>query len=147
LWLDDAGIRLEPQPRIAGVGRLDGRVSPRLCLEIDGSQHAEGSARPSSSSGSGAGEIMSTGADASQVDGARQFEDDRRRDVAIVFAHQRSLRFTYRQLYRDWGTCLAAIRVLLAEESRVAQLERDSAALRKRRRSDRLRRLNRAGPP
>jgi very-short-patch-repair endonuclease len=126
LWLDDAGIAFEPQPRIEGVGRLDGRVSPRLCVEVDGSQHAEAS---------------------SQDAGKNQFEEDHRRDVAIVFADQRSLRFTYRQLHLDWERCLAAIRRLLAEEARIAQLERDSAVLRKRRRSERLRRLARASPP
>ncbi len=126
LWLDDAGIAFEPQQSIPGVGRLDGRVSPRLCVEVDGSQHAEGSPRD---------------------DGKSQFEEDHRRDIAIVFADQRALRFTYRQLYRDWETGLAAIRRLLAEETRIVQLERDSALLRKRRRSAQLRRQSRARPP
>lgn len=128
LWLADAGIRFHPQTAVAGVGRLDGRVSPGLCIEVDGTQHS--SVDPPARGGR-----------------LSPFEDDHRRDIAIVFSDQRSLRFTYRQLYRQWDLCLAAIRHLLAEEVRIAALERDSVRLRKRRTSDRARQSVRRHPP
>lgn len=128
LWLEDAGIPFQPQTTIAGVGRLDGRVSSGVCIEVDGTQHA--SADPPARAGR-----------------LSPFEDDHRRDIAIVFTDQRSLRFTYRQLYLQWDRCLAAVRHLLAEEERIAALERDSVRLRKRRTSDRARQSVRRHPP
>ncbi|WP_165070493.1 PDDEXK family nuclease [Marisediminicola senii] len=115
LWLGDAGIRFEPQPRLAGVGRLDGRVSRYTYLEIDGSQHDAPTEGP--------------------VDAASsQFERDRHRDTVAAIDGKRVLRFTYRQLYTSWHMCLAAVRRAVADDARRELAERDAARYRKRRR-------------
>ena len=87
LRLGDVGIDFVPQPRVAGVGRLDGKVSPRVFVEIDGRQH----------------DPEWTGETASS------FESDRDRDLVLAAAGARSIRITYRQLEHDWETCLRAI--------------------------------------
>ena len=87
LWLADAGIRLEPQPSVPGVGRLDGRVSDRLYIEVDGAQHGEDWVGDTPSS----------------------FENDHRRDARMAASGNRVLRFTNRQLVDEWPECLAAI--------------------------------------
>lgn len=97
LWLRDAGIPMEPQPKVDGVGRLDGRVSPRVYLEVDGGQHDE---------------------DWVGVGGS-SFESDHRRDVLMALRGHRVLRFTNRQLVEEWPSCLEAIRTARDDDLRV----------------------------
>lgn len=83
----DAGIPFDPQPEVAGVGRLDGRVTTRTYVEVDGMQHSQDWNGPSS------------------------FEGDHDRDIrllALTGAH--TIRVTYRQIEQMWPECLAAIR-------------------------------------
>jgi hypothetical protein len=88
LWLGDAGIPFEPQPVVPGVGRLDGRVSEHVYIEIDGAQHGE----------DWVGE------------GPSSFEGDHRRDTMLAEWGSRVLRWTTTQLVEDWPHCLAAVR-------------------------------------
>lgn len=87
LRLGDVGVTFVPQPRVAGVGRLDGKVSPRVFVEIDGRQH----------------DLEWRGETASS------FESDRNRDLVLAAVGARSIRITYRQLEHDWERCLRAI--------------------------------------
>lgn len=120
LWLLDAGIVMESQPYVAGVGRLDGRVSPHSFIEVDGGQH----------------DPEWTG------EGASTFESDHIRDTTMAAAGSTVLRFTYRQLYSTWPACLAAIQRSIADDleliARRAQHPKPprvlTAVLRKRRR-------------
>lgn len=118
LWLGDEGIRFIPQPFRRGVGYLDGRISRWTFVEIDGSQHAQEGWMPDRSI---------TG------DELGQMEVDRRRDVVLAIGGERSLRFTYRLLLREWPICLAAMRRAIADDERRELLEASAAALRKRR--------------
>lgn len=89
LRITDAGLPFEPQVYVPNVGRIDGRVSPRAYVEIDGRQH---------------------GADW-VGDAPSSFEDDHERDIQLLLqegAH--TVRITYRQLEHMWDSCLAAIR-------------------------------------
>jgi len=88
LWCRDAGIAWFPQPRVSGVGRLDGRISPNVFVEVDGGQH----------------DVAWTGS------GASTFEKDRQRDAAMAARGYRVLRFSYRMLYASWPDCLASMR-------------------------------------
>lgn len=87
LRLGDVGIPFVPQPRVAGVGRLDGKVSPHVFIEIDGRQHD-----PDWSG-----------------DSASSFEGDHDRDLVLAALGARSIRITYRQLEHNWDVCLKAI--------------------------------------
>lgn len=87
LWCGDAGIPWEPQPYVAGVGRLDGRVGPNVYVEVDGGQH----------------DPAWTG------EGESTFEKDHERDALMARRGKWVLRFTYRMLYADWSSCLAAM--------------------------------------
>jgi hypothetical protein len=87
LWLTDAGIPWESQPRYPGVGRIDGRVSPNVYVEIDGAQHDP----------DWTGETPST------------YGLDHDRDATVAIGGGTVLRYVYRQLYSDWARCLAAI--------------------------------------
>jgi hypothetical protein len=87
LWLTDAGIQWESQPHFPGVGRIDGRVSPNVFVEIDGAQHDPG----------WTGESPST------------YGPDHDRDATVAIRGGTVLRYLYRQLYSDWPRCLAAI--------------------------------------
>lgn len=86
LWLLDAGIVMESQPFVRGVGHLDGRVSPHTYIEVDGAQHDP------------------------TWTGESSYEADHDRDTTMAAAGDTVLRFTYRQLYATWPACLAAIR-------------------------------------
>jgi very-short-patch-repair endonuclease len=88
LWCADVGIRFVPQPRVAGVGRLDGRIAAHVYIEIDGAQHAE---------------------DWEDEEVQSSFEPDHDRDTAMTIRGDTVLRFTYRQILGDWSTCLAAM--------------------------------------
>jgi len=94
LWLLDAGIVMESQPFIAGVGYLDGRVSPHTYIEVDGAQHDP----------SWTGETEST------------YEADHDRDRSMAIRGDTVLRFTYRQLYATWSECLAAVERCIADD-------------------------------
>ncbi|MGV8970518.1 MAG: hypothetical protein ACOH1J_08710 [Microbacteriaceae bacterium] len=87
LWLRDAGFNFESQPIVPGVGRLDGRVSPHVYVEVDGAQH----------------DPNWTG------EGESSYEKDRGRDLAMLLLGGRTIRITYRLLYGSWGDCVAAI--------------------------------------
>ncbi len=126
LWLRDAGIRCEQQPVVAGVGRLDFRLSPSVYVEVDGAQH----------------DPAWTG------DSVSSYESDHDRDARLATRHGRALRFTYRQLYQCWPDCLAAIETAVADDlafiawrmrdprpPRALASLRTSRALRKRRNS------------
>src|SRR5690606_14297209 len=71
----------------AGVGRIDGKVSPRVYVEIDGGQHDSGW----------------------QGEGQSSFEGDHDRDLELAARGARSIRITYRQLEHHWDACLRAI--------------------------------------
>ncbi|MCU1598770.1 MAG: hypothetical protein JWQ47_2509, partial [Glaciihabitans sp.] len=88
LWLTDAGIPWESQPRFPGVGKIDGRVSPNVFVEIDGAQHDP----------NWTGETPSS------------YGPDHDRDATVVIGGGTVLRYVYRQLYSDWPRCLAAVR-------------------------------------
>ena len=100
LWLGDVGIPFEPQPVVPGVGRLDGRVSEHVYIEIDGAQHGE----------DWAGE------------GPSSFESDHRRDTMLAEWGCRVLRWTTTQLVEDWPHCLAAVRRARADDLRFTRL-------------------------
>lgn len=94
LWLWDAGIPWESQPRVAGVGRLDGRVGPHTYIEVDGGQHDPGW----------------TG------DGQSTYENDHVRDMTMRILGDTVLRYTYLQLYAKWPQVLAAIKRAIADD-------------------------------
>jgi very-short-patch-repair endonuclease len=82
-----AGLRVEPQVVIPGVGRVDLLVEGRLVVELDGREwHDDRSA----------------------------FARDRRRDAAAAAARYRTLRFDYGQVMFAWPTVLAAVLAALA---------------------------------
>lgn len=77
-----AGLRVEPQVVIPGVGRVDLLVEGRLIVELDGREwHDDRSA----------------------------FARDRRRDAAAAAARYRTLRFDYAQVMFAWPTVLGAV--------------------------------------
>ncbi|MEO7147468.1 MAG: hypothetical protein ABIW81_03715 [Terrimesophilobacter sp.] len=94
LWFGDAGIPWEPQPRVRGVGRLDGRVSPHVYVEVDGGQHDP----------AWTGESEST------------FHKDHVRRITLTARGATVLSFDYRQLYTAWPECLAATRRAIADD-------------------------------
>ncbi|HEY0373569.1 MAG TPA: DUF559 domain-containing protein [Amnibacterium sp.] len=77
-----AGLRVEPQVEIPGVGRVDLLVEGRLIVELDGRQWH---------------------------DDQRAFARDRRRDASAAAARYRTLRFDYAQVRFDWPSVLAAV--------------------------------------
>ena len=91
LRLRDAGIAFEPQARVDGVGRFDGRVSPGVFVEVDGAQHDELWAGPEPSS----------------------FERDHLKDLGLALRGARSIRITYGLFESRWDECLAAIRAAI----------------------------------
>ena len=98
LWLSDAGFSFESQPSVSGVGRLDGRVSPNVYIEVDGGQH----------------DPSWTG------EGESSYESDRSRDLAIVHRGGRTVRLTYRLLYGHWDECLAAIGRAVSDDAELS---------------------------
>jgi len=104
LWAGDAGLRLEPQAMVAGVGHLDGRISSRTYVEIDGRQHDEA-------------------ADPGSRGRRPPSEEDRRRDAVLATRSGRALRFDYPLLLGDWPLCLAAMRLTIADDARREELE------------------------
>ena len=100
LWCADAGITFVPQPSRPGVGRLDGRISTHVFLEIDGIGHD----------------------DRDDDDPDTQFEKDHRRDLTMAINGDRVLRVTYRQILAEWPSCVAAMRRLIADDALFEQL-------------------------
>jgi very-short-patch-repair endonuclease len=98
LWLRDAGFAFESQPQVRGVGRLDGRVSPNVYVEVDGGQH----------------DPAWTG------EGDSSYESDRSRDLAILAMGGRTVRLTYRLLYGHWDDCLAAIGRAVSDDAELS---------------------------
>jgi very-short-patch-repair endonuclease len=79
------GLDLRAQVRIPGVGRVDLVVGERLVIELDGWEfHRD----------------------------REQFEEDRRRDAALAALGYVVLRFTYRQITREWSRVRAAVLAL-----------------------------------
>ncbi len=77
-----AGLRVETQVSIAGLGRVDLLVEGRLIVELDGWEfHGD----------------------------EKAFEADRRRDTIAAAGRYRVLRFTYRQVMFEWPSVYAAV--------------------------------------
>jgi very-short-patch-repair endonuclease len=77
-----AGLKVETQVNVAGVGRVDLLVEGHLILELDGYiWHGDEEA----------------------------FERDHRRDLAAALNRYRVLRFTYKQVMEDWDSVYAAV--------------------------------------
>lgn len=102
LWFGDAGIPFESQPVVPGVGRLDGRVSPNVYIEIDGGQH----------------DPAWTG------EGKSTFHTDHLRDAEMARLGKWVLRFDYAQLYGDWAGCLAATERARADDRALSAYRR-----------------------
>lgn len=94
LWLMDAGVQLEQQVAVRGVGRLDFKVGPHTYVEIDGGQHDP----------NWTGEGVSTWA------------NDHDRDTTMAIEGDTVLRYIYRQLYGDWPRVLASIERTIADD-------------------------------
>jgi len=77
-----AGLRVETQVSIAGLGRVDLLVEGHLIVELDGWEfHGD----------------------------EKAFEADRRRDTVAASGRYRVLRFTYRQVMFEWPSVYAAV--------------------------------------
>ena len=74
------GLQLAQQVAIRGVGDVDFVLGERLVIEMDGRRY--------------------------HVD---KFEEDRRRDARLSILGYRVLRFSYRQVFENWGEVKAAI--------------------------------------
>jgi hypothetical protein len=98
LRLAGAGITMEPQVEVQGVGVFDGRVSEHVFVEIDGSQHD---------------------ADWDGPDPSR-FERDHLKDLGLALHGARSIRITYAMLRERWPECVAAIRLAVAADRQTA---------------------------
>jgi hypothetical protein len=101
LWCGDEGIEFVPQPRVRGAGRFDGKISPRTYVEIDGMGHDDADDDDPNDS---------------------QFQKDHRRDLTVAIDGGHTLRFTYRQILRQWPSCLAAMRRMIADDLLFEQL-------------------------
>jgi very-short-patch-repair endonuclease len=77
-----AGLRVEAQVLIPGVGRVDLLVEGRLIIELDGR---------------------------AWHDDPAAFARDRRRDASAAASRYRTLRFDYQQVMFGWPTVLAAV--------------------------------------
>jgi very-short-patch-repair endonuclease len=114
----DGDIAFEQQSHVRGAGRLDFKVGPHTYVEVDGAQHDP----------AWTGETPSS------------YENDHDRDTTVAIGGGCVLRYTYRQLYRDFPRVLAAIRKTVADDRELTarRLRHPCAppASRKRRRSD-----------
>jgi very-short-patch-repair endonuclease len=81
-----AGLHVDVQVVIDGVGRVDLLVEGRVIVELDGKAFHEGDA----------------------------FQRDRRRDTAATIARYRALRFSFAQVIYDWPSVEAAVFAALA---------------------------------
>jgi very-short-patch-repair endonuclease len=98
LWAMDDGLTCEQQVTVPGAGRLDFRMSPHVFVEVDGGQH----------------DPDWTG------EGPSTYEPDHDRDAVVALDSGRTFRFTYRQLYTTWATCLAGVRRAVADDLELA---------------------------
>jgi very-short-patch-repair endonuclease len=102
LWAADAGLSVVQQVSRRGVGRLDFQVGPHTFVEIDGGQH-----------------------DPEWTDTAsNSWEKDHDRDTSMAITGDRVLRFTYRQLYRDFARILLAVRRSIADDLALTTIRR-----------------------
>ena len=88
LFLIRQRIRVRSQVRVAGVGHVDLVVGDRLVLELDGEEFHTGLA----------------------------FEEDRRRDFALVQQGYLVLRITYRMIMQDWQRVADGILALVRRD-------------------------------
>ncbi len=88
LFLIRQRIRVRSQVRVAGVGHVDLLVGDRLVLELDGEAFHTGLA----------------------------FEEDRRRDFALVQQGYLVLRITYRMIMQDWQRVADGILALVRRD-------------------------------
>lgn len=95
LWLLDEGMPLAQQVKITGIGRFDFQVGPHTFVEVDGGQHDP--AWTNEESGS--------------------WEKDHDWDTSMGIIGNRVLRYTYRQLHRDFPRVLAAVRRAVADDA------------------------------
>jgi len=99
LWCLDAGVGYAPQAYVAGVGRLDGQLSPNVFVEVDGAQHD-----PEWSG-----------------DGESSYANDTHRDIRLAVLGGTAIRITYKMLDRRrggalWAECLAGIERAVADD-------------------------------
>jgi very-short-patch-repair endonuclease len=94
LWSLDAGFVFAQQVAVAGIGRFDFQVGPRTFVEVDGGQHDPNWSDPQSSS----------------------WEKDHDWDTSMAIIGNRVLRYTYRQLYRDFPRVLQAVRRAIEDD-------------------------------
>jgi very-short-patch-repair endonuclease len=91
LALRDAGLSVEPQAKISGVGRVDLLVEGKVVVELDGfAYHGDRAA----------------------------YREDRRRDRSVVAHGLVVLRFTYEDVVRDPGCVVRAVARALAAHAR-----------------------------
>jgi very-short-patch-repair endonuclease len=79
------GIKLRTQVFVAGVGRVDLIVGDRLVIELDGEEWH----------------------------GGARFEEDRRRDLALVAAGYLVVRLSYKQVLGDWATVESSLLAII----------------------------------
>lgn len=91
--LQAVGIATRSQVKIRGVGHVDLLVGERLAIELDGWEfhHAR-----------------------------EDFEEDRRRDAELARQGYRVLRFSYRQLTRQWARVLGSVRACIERHEHFA---------------------------
>jgi very-short-patch-repair endonuclease len=94
LWSLDAGFVFAQQVVVAGIGRFDFQVGPHTFVEVDGGQHDPNWSDPQSSS----------------------WEKDHEWDTSMAIIGNRVLRYTYRQLYRDFPRVLQAVRRAIEDD-------------------------------
>ncbi len=94
------GVRLRSQVAIAGVGRVDLLIGDRLVLELDGRAWHDGD----------------------------RYDEDRRRDLALLAAGYLVVRVSYRQVMEQWGQVEAQLSRLIARRAHVRRSSRQSAS-------------------
>ena len=94
LWFIDAGIAFTQQVTVAGTGRWDFQVGPHTYVEVDGGQHDPDWIGESPSS----------------------WEKGHDWDTTIAITGNRSLRYSYRQLYTDRERVLQSIERAIADD-------------------------------
>jgi very-short-patch-repair endonuclease len=85
------GVRLRSQVKIAGVGRVDLLIGDRLVLELDGREWH----------------------------GGDNYDEDRRRDLALLAAGYLVVRVSYRQVMERWGDVEAHLMQLIRRRAHV----------------------------
>ena len=89
LRMRELGMRFDPQPKLPGVGSLDGRIGTRTFIEVDGfAAHSS----------------------------PKAFELDHSRDLLADIWKQQVVRMTSQQVFSEWPLCLAAILTALEDD-------------------------------